>query len=177
MDDRIAAVIARMEATVDQNPGLPELALAVGLSVSRLSHLFRAEVGVPPGRYFHGLRMQRARILLERTSLTVKEVMARVGIADPSHFARDFRRYHGIAPSQVRRGRGSDDASPGLSPSRFTAAGAGYAASGASSAGGEGLVRPGTGNGYGNAGHAAAPQPDAAEPPPPPADETERIEE
>lgn len=114
MDARITAIIARMEATVDQSPGLPELAAAVNLSVSRLSHLFRAEVGVPPARYLHAIRMQRARILLERTSLTVKEVMAKVGVADPSHFARDFRRYHGIPPSQVRRGRGEADNPPAL---------------------------------------------------------------
>jgi AraC-like DNA-binding protein len=28
--------------------------------------------------------------------------MHQVGFRDPSHFARDFRRYHGIAPSVVR---------------------------------------------------------------------------
>ena len=106
MDARIALVVARMEQALDQAPRLPELAAAVNLSVSRLSHLFREEVGVAPGRYLHTIRMQRARILLERSFLNVKEVMARVGVADPSHFARDFRKYHGIAPSQVRRAAG-----------------------------------------------------------------------
>jgi AraC-like DNA-binding protein len=27
----------------------------------------------------------------------------RVGLADPSHFARDFRRYHGFSPSEGHR--------------------------------------------------------------------------
>ena len=105
MDPRIAIVIARMEQSLEDGPRLPDLAGAINLSVSRLSHLFREEVGVPPGRYLQTIRMQRARILLERTFLSVKEVMARVGVADPSHFARDFRRYHGVPPSHVRRDR------------------------------------------------------------------------
>jgi transcriptional regulator GlxA family with amidase domain len=46
--------------------------------------------------------MERARVLLERTFLSVREVMAQVGFRDPSHFSRDFRRFHGIAPSAVR---------------------------------------------------------------------------
>ena len=114
MDTRIAVVITRMEATLDQGTRLRELAATVNLSQSRLAHLFRAEVGVAPGRYLHAIRMQRARILLERTFLSVKEVMACVGINDPSHFARDFRKYHGFAPSQVKRGRGRADQPPAM---------------------------------------------------------------
>ena len=104
MDARIAVVIARMEDTLEQRTNLAALAAAVNLSVSRLSHLFREEVGVSPGRYLHTIRMERSRTLLERSFLTVREVMLRVGVSDPSHFARDFRRYHGIPPSQVKRG-------------------------------------------------------------------------
>jgi AraC-like DNA-binding protein len=114
MDSRIAVVVACMEQTLEQGASLAELAAAVNLSVSRLSHLFREEIGVAPGRYLQVIRMQRARILLERTFLNVKEVMACVGVADPSHFARDFRKYHGLAPSQVRRAGGQAGDAPSL---------------------------------------------------------------
>ena len=102
MDPRIADVIARMERTLETAPDIPGLAGSVQLSTSRFAHLFRAETGMPPGRYLHTVRMQRARVLLERTFLTVREVMTRVGARDPSHFARDFRRFHGVPPSTVR---------------------------------------------------------------------------
>ena len=46
--------------------------------------------------------MLRARVLLERTFLPVKEAMALVGCHDPSHFSRDFRWFHGVAPRQCR---------------------------------------------------------------------------
>jgi len=112
MDPRIAHVIAHMNSTIDASPSVSELASLAGLSPSRFAHLFRDEVGTPPGRYLQRLRMQRARVLLERTFLTVREVMRQVGFRDPSHFARDFRRYHGVAPS-VLRGRANH---PGPAP-------------------------------------------------------------
>lgn len=102
MDPRIAHAIAHMDATIDASPSVPQLASLVGLSPSRFAHLFRDEVGMPPGRYLHRLRMQRARVLLERTFLSVRDVMRQVGFRDPSHFARDFRRYHGVPPSGLR---------------------------------------------------------------------------
>ncbi len=112
MDPRIAAVIVRMESTLESAPSVPDLAASVQLSPSRFAHLFRAETGVPPGRYLQTMRMQRARVLLERTFLSVREVMARVGARDPSHFARDFRRFHGVTPSAVRGSAGHPGPAP-----------------------------------------------------------------
>ena len=101
-DPRIAHVIAAMEADLDGHFTVTVLAASVNLSPSRLAVLFRRETGVSPARFLRALRMERARLLLERTFLTVKEVMAFVGINDPSHFSRDFSRHHGIAPTRLR---------------------------------------------------------------------------
>jgi AraC-like DNA-binding protein len=92
-----------MDTQLDQALSIPELAAAVNLSPSRFAHLFTREVGTPPARYIHERRIARARVLLERTFLTVRQVMVCVGLHDPSHFARDFRRVHGVAPSQLRQ--------------------------------------------------------------------------
>ena len=113
MDPRVAHAIARMEAAIDRDVPVAELAAAVNLSPSRFAYLFRRDTGVPPGRYLHTLRMERARLLLERTFLSVKEVMAYVGVNDPSHFSRDFRRYHGVPPTGVRDRRWAADRSAG----------------------------------------------------------------
>ena len=78
------------------------LAERVNLSRSRLTTLFVAQTGVAPMRYLQRARRRRARLLVERTFLSVKEIMAVVGYSDPSHFARDFRREHGVAPTALR---------------------------------------------------------------------------
>ena len=75
MDARIAHIIARMEDNLASATRVPDLAAAVQLSPSRFAHLFRDQTGVSPGRYLHRIRMHRARVLLERTFLSVREVM------------------------------------------------------------------------------------------------------
>ena len=104
MDRRIAHALARMDGHTAAPPSLHRLAADAHLSPSRFSHLFASQVGTSPARYLRALRLLRACVLLERTSLSVKEVMVRVGCHDPSHFSRDFHRFHGVAPSALRNG-------------------------------------------------------------------------
>jgi AraC-like DNA-binding protein len=114
MDARIAWTLAHMARQLSDPLSVAALAARVNLSPSRFASLFRREVGTSPARYLHASRMLCARTLLERTFLTVKEVMAQVGCNDASHFSRDFRRFHGIGPrecqSRARRVWIRDDA-------------------------------------------------------------------
>ncbi|MFN0113007.1 MAG: helix-turn-helix domain-containing protein [Blastocatellia bacterium] len=78
------------------------LARRVNLSGSRLRNLFVKVVGVPLSEYAKLLRMEKARQLLVTEFLTIKEVMARIGIKDLSHFNRDFKLIYGVTPAQYR---------------------------------------------------------------------------
>lgn len=102
MDPRIERVIAFIETHLQTPITVPQLAAHAGLSVSQLTRLFRRETGTTPTAYVNQLRLRRARALIERTCLPVSQVMAQVGIADPSHFARDFRRAYGFSPRLFR---------------------------------------------------------------------------
>jgi AraC-like DNA-binding protein len=73
------------------------------LSPSRFRHLFKQETGTSPAQYVKHLRLRLARQLLEKSSLSVKEVMASAGINDFSHFVRDFKLKYGCSPSALRR--------------------------------------------------------------------------
>ena len=103
MDPRVERTLTRMEEQLHTDISVAELAAAVGLSVSQLARLFRAATGLTPGAYLRQLRMARAKLLIERSSLTISEVMAQVGIRDASHFARDFRRAFGFGPRELRQ--------------------------------------------------------------------------
>jgi AraC-like DNA-binding protein len=106
MGSRIANADRRIQERMSEPLTVAMLAQEFNLSASRFAHLFREEFGVAPMRYLQVQRMLRARVLLERTFLTVKEIMAQVGCSDPSHFARDFRRFHGVPPTEWRATRG-----------------------------------------------------------------------
>lgn len=81
---------------------LAEFAQSVNLSVWRLCHIFKSDVGMPPMRYLRGLRMERAKDLLESSFLSVKEIAYRVGLNDESHFVRDFKATYGSSPALYR---------------------------------------------------------------------------
>jgi transcriptional regulator GlxA family with amidase domain len=101
IDWRITWAVDHMQRHLAEPLTVPELAARVNLSPSRFRDLFSAQTGVGPVEYLQHLRLRRARLLIERTFLTVNEVMALVGYKEPSQFSRDFRRYHGVSPSML----------------------------------------------------------------------------
>jgi AraC family transcriptional regulator len=84
---------------------LDRLAAQAGLSKFHFQRLFKAATGVAPSRYQINLRLNEARRLLRETSMSVIDVALEVGYADPSNFARLFRRENGLSPSDYRRQR------------------------------------------------------------------------
>jgi transcriptional regulator GlxA family with amidase domain len=99
---RIARALVLIEQRLGQPIRISDLAAEVNLSPSRFGHLFHAECGCSPRAYITGLRMARAHALLSETPQLVKQVMAAVGVRDPSHFVREFRRRFGESPAALR---------------------------------------------------------------------------
>ncbi len=102
MDKRVEKIIQMMREDVRGELSLAELAQSVNLSVWRLCHIFKADVGMPPIRYLRLLRMERAKNLLESSFLSVKEIAFQVGLNDESHFVRDFKSTYGFSPALYR---------------------------------------------------------------------------
>ncbi len=102
MDKRVEKIIQMMRDDDRGEMSLAEFAQSVNLSVWRLSHIFKSDVGMPPIRYLRLLRMERAKNLLESSFLSVKEIAYRVGLNDESHFVRDFKSTYGFSPALYR---------------------------------------------------------------------------
>ena len=102
-DIRILTTIKLVNANFCQNFDFNALADTLNLSPSRLRHLFKSETGTSFVKYLRLVRMRRARHLLETSFLSVKEIAKRVGIADPSHFVRDFEKEFELSPDKYRK--------------------------------------------------------------------------
>jgi AraC-like DNA-binding protein len=86
---------------LDDATSLQDLASHVGLSPSRLMHVFTASIGIPLRPYLAWLRVQRAATaIVSETPLGAAAHAA--GFADAAHMSRTFRRMLGIAPSLLR---------------------------------------------------------------------------
>lgn len=102
MDKRVEKIIDMMREDVRGELSLSGFAQSVNLSVWRLCHIFKSDVGMPPMRFLRLLRMERAKDLLESSFLSVKEIGYRVGLNDESHFVRDFKSVYGSSPACYR---------------------------------------------------------------------------
>jgi transcriptional regulator GlxA family with amidase domain len=102
MDPRIRRIIEQFEPQLHKRLSVADMAAAAGLSPSRFASLFRCATGMSPARYFRTLRLERARALLETTTLSVDEVRTLVGGSEGSHFARDYRARYGVGPRDSR---------------------------------------------------------------------------
>lgn len=80
--------------------GLAELA---NLSVSRLAHLFREQVGLTPQQFLEQQRLERARLLLELSGRNIGDIASDVGFDNPFYFTLRFKRLTGMSPRDYRK--------------------------------------------------------------------------
>jgi len=94
-----------MKAHPAEDFRLEQLAALAGLSKFHFHRLFKNAVGEAPSHYLLKVRMHEAKRLLRETKRSVVDVALEVGYANPSHFARFFRRETGLTPSDYRQQR------------------------------------------------------------------------
>ncbi len=83
---------------------LDSAADAAGISAGRLSRLFVEETGRGFSEFLTGVRMEKARELLSRPEVSIKEAAAASGYPDANYFARLFKKETGLTPSAFRGG-------------------------------------------------------------------------
>jgi AraC family transcriptional regulator of adaptative response / methylphosphotriester-DNA alkyltransferase methyltransferase len=103
-----ASLLDEANAIVDReyasDLSLDDIARRVASSRRQLQRAY-AEIGGTTFRdYLTRVRMDRAAEMLAARTLTVREVAHRVGYRQPAQFAKAFRRYRGMAPSDFRAG-------------------------------------------------------------------------
>jgi transcriptional regulator GlxA family with amidase domain len=91
-----------IEAHLEKNLGIPELAAVTGLSKFYFARAFKQSTGMTPHGYVVRCRVRRAQELLASTDLPLSEIAVAVGFADQSHCARRFREHVGTTPSRYR---------------------------------------------------------------------------
>jgi AraC-like DNA-binding protein len=98
----IDRVLAHIESHLADHFTITDLAGIGGVSNAHLTRLFRQELGYAPMGYLTKRRMIKARELLRDERLSIKEIAGQVGYKDAHHFARAFRQFDGLSPSQHR---------------------------------------------------------------------------
>jgi transcriptional regulator GlxA family with amidase domain len=99
---KLAHVIQRMEANIEEPISPSVLARDVGLSTRQLERLFRRYLNRSPKRYYMELRLSKARNLLMQTEMSVINVALACGFTSPSHFSKCYRAQYRTTPYRQR---------------------------------------------------------------------------
>jgi AraC family transcriptional regulator len=94
-----------IEEHLAEEISLATLAGLVDLSLYHFARAFKQSFGVPPHRYHTARRIDRARDLLQRPTLSVTHIGVQIGFRETSSFTRVFRKFTGITPTEYRRHR------------------------------------------------------------------------
>ncbi len=99
---QIRPAIEYIEANYDQQISLADIAKASFLSVSRLAHLFKEQMGITLIDYLTRVRITHAKHLLIATEKSCTTICFEVGYNNQSYFTRTFKELVGMTPRQFR---------------------------------------------------------------------------
>lgn len=81
-----------------------ELAEASGMSESHFRQRFHQEMGISPSDFIARRRVQRAKLLLKTSELSITEIAFKLGFQSSPYFAAVFKKLTGQTPSHFREG-------------------------------------------------------------------------
>ncbi|MBT3291017.1 MAG: helix-turn-helix domain-containing protein [Victivallales bacterium] len=95
-------VLDWLEGSFRERVVLPDVAKAVGASVSTVVQGLRRETKKTFQQHLRGLRLREARTLLADTDTPIALIATQCGFCDQSHLTRSFRRELGVTPRRYR---------------------------------------------------------------------------
>ncbi len=80
-----------------------DIARVTGVHPIHLARVFRQFFRCSPGEYLRHCRMEQARELLARRTISLSEIALQIGFNDQSQLTHSFKRFTGITPGEFRR--------------------------------------------------------------------------
>lgn len=101
-DIRIIKAIEILSNNLNKNFDIDYVAKKVGLSPSRLAHLFKEVVGETPMNFRESIRLNYAKQLIIGTNMSIKQIAEAINYDCPFHFSKRFKSRLGLSPKQFR---------------------------------------------------------------------------
>jgi two-component system, response regulator YesN len=103
--NKIGPALTYLKANYENKVVFGTLADLCHLSPFQFSRVFHHEMGITCREFLLQLRILHAAQMLKDSKLSVTDAGFEAGFNDLSYFARMFRRYIGVSPSDYRRGK------------------------------------------------------------------------
>ena len=102
MPEIVTRLKLALDNAVEENFHLDQFAAGMKVSEAHLIRQFRTYLNTTPYDYLMGRKMECAERFLLYSTLSVKEIAARLAFADQYYFSNYFKRKHGLSPRLYR---------------------------------------------------------------------------
>lgn len=99
---KLRQVLEYINAHLDLQIKLAELAAVVGFSEYHFMRLFKQSMGITVYQYVLQQRVERAKKLLKKREEAIAEIALQCGFANQTHFTKYFRKFTNITPKAFR---------------------------------------------------------------------------
>ncbi len=99
---KLIQVIRLMQEHIEDPLAQGDLARMIDVTRRQLERLFASHLAQTPTRFYGGLRLERARMLLRQSDMSVTAIGIACGFDSPSHFSRSYRILFGRSPKDDR---------------------------------------------------------------------------
>ena len=99
---RLRRVQELVNAKIEEELRIDEMAQSAGLSTAHFSQMFRQSTGESPHQFVLRQRVERAKEMLPTPGMRILDVAIACGFKTQQHFARVFRRMCGASPTEYR---------------------------------------------------------------------------
>ena len=103
----VRRALSYIDKNYDNMIGVENIATAAGISLSHLQRLFKNHTGNTLIDRVNELRIKKARLLLETSSLPIIDIAIMVGFHNRQHFSCIFRKLTGCSPSLYKKRKGN----------------------------------------------------------------------
>ncbi len=102
-DRNLAEIIEWVRVHALEDISVRDVAKRFRYNKNYLSRFFKQKTGFNLKEYINLMKISKAKDFLTRSSLGVKEISERIGIADEKYFMRLFKEYESMTPTEYRK--------------------------------------------------------------------------
>jgi AraC family transcriptional regulator len=100
---RLRRIRELVQAKIEGELSLDEMAQSVGLSTAHFARMFRKSTGQTPHQFVLRQRLERAKAMLRAPDARILDVAVACGFKTQQHFAQVFRDVWGVSPTEYRQ--------------------------------------------------------------------------
>ncbi len=100
--EKMSSIIEYMQENYANNMTVPDIANHFNIERRKLTYVFEKRMGVSPTTYLTDLRIQKSKLLLRTSDLSLSEISEKVGYTDYFYFSRVFKKVTGLSPTEFR---------------------------------------------------------------------------